>query len=173
MLTYYTYHRSGSALLIVRTTVSILLFAQYFTQVIDFSSYNSKTTFPSVLTGPNTTVYPNSEHFYLKIPVFIAMRTSTDPTTKLHTSTPVDLQTTTFWGLMVTTDLFDRLWRDLVVICMVSVYFSLCNLWLVFRPVKIVLSKTSKTKLKEYQSLLNDADLKTKSIDQVKKELEH
>ena len=86
MLTYYTYHRSGSAMLIVRTTVSILLFAQYFTQVIDFSSYNSKTTFPSVLTGPNSTVNPNAEHFYLKIPFFMAIKTSTDSTKDLWTS---------------------------------------------------------------------------------------
>lgn len=35
----------------------------------------------------------------------------------------------------------------------VSIYYSLVNIWMIFRPVKIVPSQTTQTKLREYQSL--------------------
>ena len=41
MVIFYSYKRSGSALVVVRTTISIMLFVEYLSQVIDFSSYNS------------------------------------------------------------------------------------------------------------------------------------
>ena len=75
MLIYYSYKRSNTALFIVRTTILLLIFVQYISQVVDFSSYNSRQEFPKLLTGTDTSVYPNSQHFYLKIPIFISMRT--------------------------------------------------------------------------------------------------
>ena len=81
MLVFYTYKRSGSALVVVRTTVSIMLFVEYLSQVIDFSSYNSHREFPTLLTGPDTTVYPNENNFYFRVPFFIWINTSYDSAT--------------------------------------------------------------------------------------------
>ena len=118
----------------------------------DFSSYNSRRAFPSVLTGPDSTIYPNEDHFFFNIPFFVWINSSYDGATQLY-SANVNLSKTTFWGLMVTTKALNGIWWDVTVIFAVSIYFSLCNLWLLFRPVKVVLSKTSKAKLQELRQL--------------------
>ena len=78
MLIFYTYKRTETALVVVRTAISIMLFVQYLSQVIDFSSYNIDGQFPSVLTGPDSTIYPNKDNFYFRVPFFIWINTTTD-----------------------------------------------------------------------------------------------
>ena len=46
MLVIYTYNRSYTTLTIARTIVLFLIFVQYLSQVVDFSSYNSNLPFP-------------------------------------------------------------------------------------------------------------------------------
>ena len=73
MLVIHTYWRSYTTMTITRVTVLLLLFIQYLSQVVDFSSYNSKMPFPQVITGNTTDIYPNPEHFYINVPLFISI----------------------------------------------------------------------------------------------------
>ena len=142
MLVVHTYKRSQSTMTITRVTVLILLFIQYLSQVVDFSSYNSRMPFPQVITGKDSNVYPNAKHFYFKVPLFISLE-ATEDEQGIYQADEIDLQSSTFWGLMVTSKSLQGIWFDVSVAWTVSIYYSLCNLWLLFRPYKIIQSKKS------------------------------
>ena len=99
-------------------------------------------------------MYPNADHFYFKIPMFFSLdNLRQNATTGQFEANDVDLQSQTFWGLEITTSGPASIWWDVLVVWTVSIYYSLVNLWILFRPVKIVLSGTAKTKLKEYAQI--------------------
>ena len=159
MLAIYTYWNSSKMLAVIRVTVCVLFVLQYFAQLIDFSSYNTLKPFPSLLLGEAYTVYPNPERFYFGTPFNIWMRTEVDTETGQYTGT-INLEKSAFWGLKPTTESVNGIWWDFSVIIAISIYYSVCNLWLLFRPIKIVLSKTSKAKLREYQTLCDKVDIR-------------
>ena len=70
VLVIYTYHRSRTTLLIVRTTIVILFVVQYWLEVLNLSEYNSPKKFPHHLIGDEFTVYPNPENYYYSIPLY-------------------------------------------------------------------------------------------------------
>ena len=104
-----------------------------------------------ILTGEDTNVYPNKDHLYFGVPFFISVHTSDKD--GVYEAKDINLGRTTFMGLMVTTKALNGIWWDVFVSSIISVYFSLCNLWMIFRPIKIVLSKKSKAQLEEYKRL--------------------
>ena len=53
VLVLYSFHKTGTTLLIVRTTVAVLLALQYWADLIDLSSYNSPKPFPEYIIGEN------------------------------------------------------------------------------------------------------------------------
>lgn len=78
----------------------------------------------------------------------------------------------------------DGIWFSVAIACLLSIYYSLCNVWLLYRPFKIILSKSSKKLLKEYAVLqqrgenINQQSVESqtfkipvKSIKQVRKEI--
>ena len=72
VLVIYIYYRSGTTLLIVRTTIVILFVVQYWFEVLNISSYNSPKQFPEHLIGETSTVYPNPDHYYWDIPLIFS-----------------------------------------------------------------------------------------------------
>lgn len=42
------------------------------------------------------------------------------------------------------------IWLDFTMTVAVAIYFSLCNFWMLFRPVKVTLSDETMLKLKQY-----------------------
>lgn len=71
VLVIYIYHRSGTTLLLVRTTIVILFVVQYWLEVLNLSVYNSPKRFPEHLVGTST-VYPNPDNYYYEIPLIMS-----------------------------------------------------------------------------------------------------
>ena len=46
------------------------------------------------------------------------------------------------------------IWIDFVMTVTVAVYFSLCNFWMLYRPVKVTQSTETKQKLEQYRKIM-------------------
>lgn len=62
----------------------------------------------------------------------------------------VNLNTTSYYCLDVSSRKLDGLWLDYIVTLLVVVFFNTTNLWIIYKPVKIILSDQTKEKLKRY-----------------------
>ena len=80
VLVLYSFHKTGTTLLLVRTTVAILLVLQYWADLIDLSSYNSPKPFPDFLVGEGQKVYPNEESFFYDVPYLLARNATRNET---------------------------------------------------------------------------------------------
>ena len=138
-LIIYTYHRSGTTLLLVRATVVVLFVVQYLLEVANLSSYNSPKSFPSHLKGENSNVYPNPERFYYDVPIMFAYDATTNPDGTVSSDT--NLLYASYFAMDATARKLNGIWIDFTMTCIVAVYFSLCNFWMLFRPVKVTQSK--------------------------------
>ena len=155
VLVLYSYHKTGTTLLIVRTTVAVLIVLQYWADLMDLSSYNSPKKFPNELTGDNHTVYPNEQQFYYDVP-YIFARNSTQNATGHITNATVNLNVTSYFMFDLESRRMNGLWIDFIVTLLVAVYFNTCSFWLLFRPIKIIMSKKTEEKLLEYHKYAND-----------------
>ena len=64
------------------------------------------------------------------------------------------------------------IWIDFAMTVAVAVYFSLCNFWMLFRPVKVVRSEETEQKLKQYAKIMRlESGKKYKSIKHVTRDL--
>ena len=154
VLVIYSYHRSGTTLLLVRSTVVILIVIQYWVDLIDLSSYNSPKRFPSELTGDQK-VYPNEDTFFYEVP-YVFSRNATRNETGFITNSTVNLNYTTYFMLDLENRKMNGLWIDFAVTVLVAVYFNTCSFWLLFRPNKIVMSRKTEQKLLEYHNHVSD-----------------
>ena len=151
-LVIYTYHRSSSTLLMIRTIVVLLFVIQYWLEVFNLSYYNSPKPFPSHLVNDiNSTradpyeVYPNAEHYFYDIPIMFAYNRTVS--SEGMVSAYANLNYTSYLGMDAENRKLNGIWIDFTMTIAVAVYFSLCNFWMLFRPVKVTHSKETKKKL--------------------------
>lgn len=152
-LVIYTYNRSGNTLLAVRTCVVVLFVVQYWLEVANLSSYNSPKAFPDHLVSKNMTVYPNTERFFYDIPLALSYNQSVDDMGQLTAS--ANLNITSYFSLDMGARKLNGLWIDFIMTATVAIYFSLCNFWVLFRPVKVTSSENTINKLKKYAAIIN------------------
>ena len=63
------------------------------------------------------------------------------------------------------------IWLDFTMTVAVAIYFSLCNFWMLFRPVKVILSDETMLKLKQYQRIIFRETGKQTKLKHVKRDL--
>ena len=64
------------------------------------------------------------------------------------------------------------LWIDFIVTVLVAVYFNTCSFWILFRPIKIIMSKKTQELLFEYDKQLNEGgNRKKRSANQILSDL--
>ena len=146
VLVIYIYHRSSTTLLIVRTTIVIRFVVQYWLEVLNLSAYNSPKKFPIHLIGNETTVYPNADHYYFDIPVI--MRYNQTRLEDGALSAWANLNYTSYLAMDVDNRKLNGIWIDFAMTVAVAIYFSVCNFWMLFRPIKVVRSDQTEKKLK-------------------------
>ena len=169
-LIIYTYHRSGTTLLLVRSTVVVLFVVQYLLEVCNLSSYNSPKSFPSHLTGDTSTVYPNPNRYYYDVPIMFAVQKETLADGTYFSES--NLLYASYFGLDASSRKLNGIWIDFTMTCVVAVYFSLCNFWMLFRPVKLTQSAETQKKLKKYAKIIQEETGKApKSLKHLKREL--
>ena len=153
-LVIYTYNRSATTLLFVRQTVVILFVVQYWIEVANISEYNSPKEFPQHLVGNDQTytVYPNPTHYYYDVPIFLSYNTTRSDDGTLNTTN--DLSTASYFCMDTDKRKLNGIWIDFVMTVTVALYFSLCNFWMIFRPVKVTMSEETKQKLRQYQQII-------------------
>lgn len=151
-LVIYTYKRSGKTLLWVRSTVVVLFVFQYWIEIFNLSYYNSPKSFPKHLVGEGEKIYPDADHYYYKVPFILSWDQTTDASGKLLNSTA----NLNYWSYL-TMDASNRklngIWIDFIMTVVVSIYFSLCNFWMLYRPIKVILSKETEKKLRQYSKI--------------------
>ena len=108
--------------------------------MIDLSTYNSPKPFPNYLIGENQTVYPNAGQFFYDVPYIFARNATRDQSGHIIEAT-VNLNYTTYFMLDVEMRKMNGLWIDFAVTVLVAVYFNTCSFWILFRPIKIIMSK--------------------------------
>jgi len=151
-LVIYTYHRSGNTLLLIRSLMVVIFVIQYWLEVLNLSSYNSPKTFPYHLIGSNYTVYPNPDKFYYDVPLILSYNQTVLPNGTL--SAEANLNYTSYFGMDAESRKLNGIWIDFTMTVIVAVYFSLCNFWMLFRPVKVTQSETTQQRLKTYAKIL-------------------
>jgi hypothetical protein len=151
-LVIYTYHRSVTTLLMVRSIVVIIFVLQYWLEVFNLSDYNSPKPFPSHIVGDGQ-IYPNADHFYYKVPFILHFNMTTDATTSVVTST-TNLEYMSYISMDAGNRKLNGIWIDFVMTIVVAIYFSLCNFWMLFRPVKVTQSMETERKLKQYAKIM-------------------
>ena len=64
------------------------------------------------------------------------------------------------------------IWIDFATTVAVAVYFSVCNFWMLFRPVKVVRSDETEKKMKQYAKIMRiESGKKYKSIKHLTRDL--
>ena len=152
-LVIYTYKRTGTALLLVRSTVVVIFVLQYWIEVLNLSYYNSPKPFPVHVTGITTSVYPNVDHYYYDIPLIMSYNTTTNSSGQITNST-VDLEYTSYFAMDATGRKMNGIWIDFTMTVIVALYFSICNFWMLFRPIKVTQSDETKKKLEQYRKIM-------------------
>ena len=170
-LVLYSFYKNSTTLLLVRTAVSILMVLQYCADLIDFSSYNSPKRVPDYLKGEGQLIYPNEDSFFYGIP-YIFSRNATQNETGHIIDATVNLNYTSYFMLDLEKRRMNGLWIDFIVTVLVAVYFNTCSFWILFRPVKIIMSKKTEKLLFEYDRLLNEGgNQKKRSANQILSDL--
>ena len=104
--------------------------------------------------------------------MIFALKTSKDPETGLYTGS-VNVEYASFWAFDLDSRKLNGIWIDFAMVCTVTIYLSICNFWVIFRSVKVVMSDTTTQKLKRYALIESEiTGNKVKSIKQTRKEVE-
>ena len=93
------------------------------------------------------------DHFYYKVPFILNYNMKTDATTGIISST-ANLDYTSYLSMDAAGRKLNGIWIDFVMTIVVAIYFSLCNFWMLFRPVKVTQSKETERKLKQYAKIM-------------------
>lgn len=154
VLVIYTYRRSRTTLLLVRTTIVILFVVQYWLEVLNLSQYNSPKQFPNRLIGtnPDYTVYPNPLNYYFNIPIYFSFNEKQLPDGNLSAS--ANLLYSSYLSMDADSRKLNGVWIDFAMSVVVAIYFSFCNFWMLYRPVKIVRSEETEEKLRQYAKIM-------------------
>ena len=120
----------------VRTTVVVLFVLQYWLEVFNLSSYNSPKIFPGHLIGQNFTTYPNPEKFYYNVP-FILSYNQYHNVEDGSLNATANLNYTSYLAMDAEGRKLNGIWIDFTMTVVVAIYFSMCNFWMLFRPVKV------------------------------------
>lgn len=161
VLVVYSFYKNSTTLLLVRTAVSILMVIQYWADLIDLSSYNSPKSIPSYIKGDGQSVYPNDESFFYGVPYIFSRNATRNETGQIIEAT-VNLNYTSYFMLDLETRKMNGLWIDFIVTVIVAIYFNTCSFWILFRPIKIIMSKKTEQLLLQYDQFLNDSNTRKK-----------
>ena len=64
------------------------------------------------------------------------------------------------------------IWIDFAMTVAVAIYFSVCNFWMLFRPVKVVRSDETEKKMKQYAKIMRiESGKKYKSMKHLTRDL--
>lgn len=146
-LTIYTFKRTSTTLYMVRIVVAIIFCLQYWQSVVDLSSYNSTFIFPSHLVSAEYPVYPSPNEYYFSIPLIMTRNATRDEATGQIIASNIDTSMASFFGMDITNAKINGIWIDFVVTVLGAIYFTLCNTWVLYRPIKMNLSPETETKV--------------------------